>query len=175
MASPTVLIFSVSSSGISILKASSRASTSSTMASESALRSSVNEALGTTLSAGTSSCSTMILLTLSSTLSAIFSPFCVARCVWVVFPGDAAAKLHQKPAVDSQHLPRHVSGARSSEKSHRGGDLLGLANARERDRLQAPGPPRLGQLAGGHVGLDEARRHGVHGHAARRVLARPGH
>src|SRR4030095_564023 len=137
MASPTVLIFSVSSSGISILKASSSASTSSTIASESALRSSVNEALGTTFSAGTSSCSTMILMTLSSMLSAIFSPFCVARCVWEqLCPGDAAAKLHQKPAVDSQHLPRHVCGPRPGQEGHGCGDVLGLADAGQGDLLQ---------------------------------------
>src|SRR6185437_6166421 len=67
MASWTVRIFSASSSGISISKASSNAITSSTVSSESAPRSSTKEALGVTSPSSTPSCSTMICFTFSST------------------------------------------------------------------------------------------------------------
>src|SRR5262249_25448282 len=52
----------------SILKASSNAMTSSTVSRESAPRSSTKEASGVTSLASTPSCSTMMLLTFSSTL-----------------------------------------------------------------------------------------------------------
>src|SRR5215467_1169488 len=67
MASFTVRIFSASSSGISISKASSKAITSSTVSSESAPRSSTNEAFGVTSPSSTPSCSTIICFTFSST------------------------------------------------------------------------------------------------------------
>src|SRR4051794_22568310 len=67
MASLTVLIFSASSSGISISNASSNAITSSTMSSESAPKSSTNDAFGVTSPSSTPNCSTMICLTFSST------------------------------------------------------------------------------------------------------------
>src|SRR5262249_19029171 len=66
-----LLIFSASSSGISIPNSSSKAITSSTMSSESAPRSSVKLASGVTSSASTPSCSTMMLLTLSATAIAL--------------------------------------------------------------------------------------------------------
>src|SRR5215475_4030248 len=73
MASCTVRIFSASSSGISMSKASSKAMTSSTVSSESAPRSSTKDALLVTSPSSTPSCSTMICFTLSST-PAIVSP-----------------------------------------------------------------------------------------------------
>src|ERR1700722_10339595 len=73
MASCTVRIFSASSSGISISKASSNAITSSTVSRESAPRSSTKEALEVTSPSSTPSCSTMICFTLSST-AAMSSP-----------------------------------------------------------------------------------------------------
>src|SRR4249920_3402878 len=73
MASCTVRIFSASSSGISMSKASSKAMTSSTVSSESAPRSSTKDALVVTSPSSTPSCSTMICLTFSST-AAIVSP-----------------------------------------------------------------------------------------------------
>src|SRR5579883_3204632 len=66
MASFTVLIFSASSSGISMSKASSKAMTNSTVSRESAPRSSTNEALLVTSPSSTPSCSTIICLTFSS-------------------------------------------------------------------------------------------------------------
>src|SRR5438270_93062 len=76
MTSPTVCNFSASSSGTSTENSSSKAITSSTISSESAPRSSMNDAVGVTCSGFTPSCSTMISFTFSSIdLSAInFSP-----------------------------------------------------------------------------------------------------
>src|SRR5882762_3433240 len=67
MASFTVAIFSASSSGMSISKASSKAITNSTISSESAPRSSTNEAVLSTWLSSTPNCSTMICFTLCST------------------------------------------------------------------------------------------------------------
>ncbi len=67
----TVRIFSASSSGISISKASSKAMTSSTVSSESAPRSSTNEALGVTSPSSTPNCSTIICFTFSSTAAIV--------------------------------------------------------------------------------------------------------
>src|SRR5260221_2953154 len=61
-ASPTVRIFSASSSEISIPNSSSRLMMSSTRSRESALRSSTNEASGFTSASSTPSCSTTIFL-----------------------------------------------------------------------------------------------------------------
>src|SRR5436305_12883375 len=72
-ASLTFLIFSASSSEISTPNSSSNAMISSTVSSESAPRSSTNDASGVTSSASTPSCSTMIDLTLSSTAIGISS------------------------------------------------------------------------------------------------------
>src|SRR5690606_6708403 len=66
-ASLTRVIFSASSSGISIPNSSSKAITSSTVSSESAPRSSTNEASAVTSSSSTPSCSTMMAFTLSAT------------------------------------------------------------------------------------------------------------
>ncbi|SPF44680.1 exported hypothetical protein [Candidatus Sulfotelmatobacter kueseliae] len=65
-------IFSASSSGISMSKASSKAMTSSTVSSESAPRSSTNDALAVTSPSSTPNCSTMICFTLSSTAAMFF-------------------------------------------------------------------------------------------------------
>src|SRR5579862_4399766 len=64
----TVVIFSASSSGISISNSSSRAITSSTVSSESAPRSSTNEASLVTCSCLTPSCSATMALTCCSTV-----------------------------------------------------------------------------------------------------------
>src|SRR4029079_4034677 len=164
MASPTVLIFSVSSSGISILNCSSSASTSSTTSSDSAFRSSENEASSLTLSGATSSCSMMIFLTFSSISSAMgLGP--LSSCYSL-----AARTLHEKSTVDAQDLPRHVPGGGPRQIDHGGGDVLGFSDAAERNRLEQLGAPRFGKLGRGHVGVDVARRNGVHGDAPRRVL-----
>eukprot|EP00792_Barthelona_sp_PAP020_P010451 TRINITY_DN3872_c0_g1_i1.p1 TRINITY_DN3872_c0_g1~~TRINITY_DN3872_c0_g1_i1.p1 ORF type:complete len:97 (-),score=0.77 TRINITY_DN3872_c0_g1_i1:22-312(-) len=64
-ASPTVLIFSASSSGISVPNSSSNSITNSAISSESAPKSSLNDASSVTLSASTPKRSTMMSFTLS--------------------------------------------------------------------------------------------------------------
>src|SRR6516225_10273996 len=74
MASFTVVIFSASSSGTSMPNASSNAITNSTWSSESAPRSSTNDAVGVTSASSTPSCSTIICFTRSSTLAIRIPP-----------------------------------------------------------------------------------------------------
>src|SRR5262245_18830429 len=68
-ASPTVRIFSASSSEISVPNSSSRLMISSTRSSESAFRSSTKDASGLTSSSSTPSCSTTIFLSRSYVLA----------------------------------------------------------------------------------------------------------
>src|SRR5271163_2927843 len=75
-ASFTVVIFSASSSGTSIPKASSNAMTNSTWSRESAPRSSTKCAVGVTSSSETPSCSTIICFTRSSVLAIQLSSPC---------------------------------------------------------------------------------------------------
>src|SRR6266403_5986726 len=92
-ASLTVVIFSASSSGTSLPNASSNAITNSTWSSESAPRSSTNDAVGVTSASSTPSCSTIICFTRSSTLAIPVPPRClVALSVdfGLLVPGLAA-------------------------------------------------------------------------------------
>src|ERR1043166_9122230 len=90
MTSPTVCNFSASSSGTSTPNSSSKAITNSTMSSESAPKSSMNDASGVTCSGLTPSCSTMMSLTFSSIdLSAI-------KFGWVAAQGLLHARAHRK-------------------------------------------------------------------------------
>src|SRR5437867_2587953 len=160
MASPTVEIFSASSSLISRWNSSSRAITSSTVSSESAPRSSTNEAVGTTSSASTPSCSTMIPLTFSSTFISI-------RLLW--------AALHVHTAVDVQYVTGDVSRRLARQEEHGGGDIRGRAEACHGNHLEEP-LLRIGRQRRGHLGLDVAGRDRIDGHAPRGQLAgqRPG-
>src|SRR6185369_13843565 len=108
-ASLTLLIFSASSSGISIPNSSSNAITSSTMSSESAPRSSVKLASRVTSSASTPSCSTMMLLTLSATAMGYPSSFSPFR--GPVLTQRANASLSDLGGSGSDIEPaRHVQG-----------------------------------------------------------------
>src|SRR5262244_2823329 len=88
---------------------SSSAITSSTMSSESAPRSSMNDASGVTSLSLTPSCSQMISLTFASTADAIrvFLPY-----------------LHVKAAVDAEHLAGDVAGLAANQKPNRMRHLL---------------------------------------------------
>src|SRR5262245_36695807 len=148
IASPTVWIFSASSSLISILNDSSSAMTSSTVSSESAPRSFTKEASTVTSSGSTPSCSTMMPLTLSSMLCAICSPPCGTCRDVLVHVGVAASPdatlvggrliivrppLHVKTATDVQNLARDVGGARAQEVRHSGRHVLGGAEPSQRN------------------------------------------
>src|SRR3954464_11911689 len=108
MASCTVAIFSAASSGISTLKASSKAITNSTVSRLSAPRSSMNEASGVTLASSTPRCSTTICLILSATsLIGRLSP-----CLGLSVAGlDVLASPVDRVALLSVRLARFDPGA----------------------------------------------------------------
>ena len=113
IASLTVLICSVSSSGISIENSSSSASTSSTTASESALRSSVNDASGLHLLGAHLELRADDLFDLASTFIS-FSCELLRRmaAAWNAF-------LHQKAAVDADNLSGDVARLAATRGSAR--------------------------------------------------------
>src|SRR6266545_8259430 len=147
MASPTVTIFSASSSGISSSNSSSNAITSSTVSSESAPRSSMNFAFGLTSSSSTPSCSQMISLTRSSTGFAM-DPSPLPQ-------EDSRGRSHVEPAVDVEDLPGHVRGPVAGQESYHLRDLGGRAAPPER-HLGQQRRARLGGKAGRHVRVDQS-------------------
>src|SRR5262250_900520 len=168
MASPTVVIFSASSSGISRSNSSSTAITSSTVSSESAPRSSMNFAAGSTSSSSTPSCSTMISFTRSSTGFAMTSPLTAIelKSLPTLPPlpeGESGlrSRLHVQPAVDVDRLPGDVARPVAGQEPHHFRHLAPLADALERDLLDQR-LTRLRGERGRHVGLDQPRRHRVH-------------
>src|SRR5579863_3479134 len=152
-ASPTVLIFSASSSGISMLNSVSNAITSSTWSSESAPRSSVIDASGVTSDSSTPSCSTMIFFTLSKVVD-ITSPF-----------------LHQDPAIDHDGLPGDVPCGVGAEKRYDPANVFGLPGSAESGLFDQKLPGCDGHLLS-HGGLDETRRDGVDSYIPRTQLLR---
>src|SRR5829696_6188745 len=111
-ASFTRVIFSASSSGISIPNSSSKAMTSSTVSRESAPRSSTNDASGVTSSSSTPSCSTMMLLTLSATAiqpSYMYIPPLTARTCPVIYDASSDARKQTADAM-SPGVPSRLSG-----------------------------------------------------------------
>src|SRR5574341_1384716 len=159
MTSWTVLIFSASSSDISISYSSSSAITNSTISSESAPKSSMNEASGVTSSSLTPSCSQTISFTLASTDDAI------------VFTSYLTFSSHQESAIYVDHLSRDVAGARPDEEGNRLSDILAGAEAARRYGMQELLLKFLGK-PGRHLRLNVSRRHRVHRDAARGQLPR---
>src|SRR5918996_6538164 len=159
MASPTVTIFSASSSGIWMSKCSSRAMTSSTVSRESAPRSSMNFLVGSTSSSSTPSCSTMISFTFSSTDFAMNpSP-----------PEEVF--LHVQAAVDVEDLACYVGRPVTGEESYHLGHFASRPDPLER-YLRQQRLSRLGRDSRRHVGLDEPGRHRVHEDVPVRQLPR---
>src|SRR5215470_1982231 len=161
MASPTVTIFSASSSGIWMSKCSSRAMTSSTVSRESAPRSSMNFAAGVTSSSSTPSCSMMISFTLSSTDFAM-NPLRM---------GKLTRDSHVEAAVDVEDLPRHVGSPVSGQESYHFRNLPSGSDALEWHLRQQ----RIARVVGKrrrHVGVDESGRDSVDQNAPVRQLAR---
>src|SRR5579862_1225086 len=151
-ASPTVLIFSASSSGISMLNSVSNAITSSTWSSESAPRSSVIDASGVTSDSSTPSCSTMIFFTLSKVVD-ITSPF----------------GSHQNSAVDHERLSGDVARIVGAQEGYDSADVLGGPGSTESGLLDQKLPSSVGHGLR-HGGLDETRRDGVDSYIPRTQL-----
>src|SRR5919106_3089317 len=146
----TVVIFSASSSGISVLNSSSSAITSSTVSSETAPRSSTKDDSFLISASFTPSCSAMIFLTLCSTFS-------------IAAPSLKRGRIlrHVHAAVDVQDRTCHVAGGGRGEIGDRGGDILRRAEASERDVLEERLSLFFRQRAR-HVGVDETGRDAVH-------------
>src|SRR5215470_14152849 len=164
MASFTVVIFSASSSGTSMPKASSKAITNSTWSSESAPRSSTNDAVGVTSASSTPSCSTIICFTRSSTLAIRIPP--PRRCrdfffsfhtrrrsfarqnrrfspLWATCPFYARPTLgstclgQMHAAIDVQNVAGDVARLIAGQKHNRGGDVARRTHPPQRNpRLQ---------------------------------------
>src|ERR1700761_5808327 len=165
-----------------MLNSSSSAINSSTGSSESAPRSATKALSFATSASGTPSCSAMIFLTRASiSLMTLLREVCVKTGGFYLprtpdgrtgLAADAAIRsIHVHAAVDVQLRSGDVAGLARGQERHRLRDLLGLAEAAQRDLRQQRGFLRLGQALG-HVGLDEARRDAVDGDVAAAQLAR---
>src|SRR5215510_10476113 len=157
MASLTRVIFSASSSGISIPNSSSNAMTSSTVSSESAPRSSTNDASAVTSSSSTPSCSTMMLFTLSETA--------------IQSSDSVAIELHVHAAVDGEHLTCNIRCLIRREKAHGGCNVLRRPQALQRNQ-RGPFGLRLFRYCLRHVCVHQPRCHDVDRDVSRRDLAR---
>src|SRR6059058_1200007 len=166
MAFCTVVIFSASSSGISMPNSSSRAMTSSTVSRESAPRSATKAFSLVTWDSSTPSCSAMIFLTRASISlmgfpqrvvieSAILSraegPAGLCPGGWV----DGRFSGHEHAAVDVDLLAGHVARLRRHQPGHRVCDVGGLAQVAQRDLAQQCFLLVFGECRR-HVGLDES-------------------
>src|SRR5580698_1424968 len=146
MASWTVRIFSVSSSGMSISNASSKARTSSTNPSESAPRSSMKLDSGLMSFSSTSSCSLMIRLT-SAGMSVGMGRYRLVSEKRLRVELERArrslrAALDVHSAVDAQHLAGDVTGLLARQIDARGGDVRGRAGAAQRHQFDEIFPLR---------------------------------
>src|SRR5258705_7184345 len=153
MACWTVVIFSASSSGISVSNSSSSAITSSTVSSESAPRSSTNEDSFLISASFTPSCSAMIFFTRCSMFSTQFSFPCGVR----ILPESG----HEHATVHVQYRAGDVARRGRRQVGDGGGDVFGAAEPAERDLREQSVLLLLRQRAC-HVGIDEARRDAVH-------------
>src|SRR5256712_8047498 len=134
MACCTVVIFSASSSGISVSNSSSSAITSSTVSSESAPRSSTNDDSFLISASLTPNCSATIFLTRCSTFSMLLLPTGSERTksetrefyqMTPFCPKARSQSLHVHPAVDVQGRAGDVIRLGGGEESDRVRDILG--------------------------------------------------
>src|SRR6266566_5011068 len=163
MACCTVVIFSASSSGISVSNSSSSAMTSSTVSRESAPRSSTNDDSFLISASFTPSCSATIFLTRCSTFSMLLPPLRDLNVQSGRFyqNGCAFPLLHIHTAVDMQSRAGDIRRRGRGEKRHGVRHVLRRSKASKRDALDQFRALRLVQRAC-HVGVDEARRNTVH-------------
>src|SRR4051812_11277830 len=131
---------------------SSNAITSSTVSSESAPRSSTNDASGVTSSSSTPNCSTIMLFTLSAT--ATFSSY-----------------LHVHPAVDGENLTSNIRRLVRRQETYRRRNVRRRPKSPQRNLR---GPIRLRRVGDRlrHVGFDQPRRNHVDRDLPRRHFAR---
>src|SRR6476646_6558836 len=184
MACCTVVIFSASSSGISVSNSSSSAMTSSTVSSESAPRSSTNDDSFLISASLTPSCSATIFLTRCSTFSMHLLP-CEGSTIetdgfYQSLPplsiGTTEARFersrvristtglsqHQHPAIHVQRRTRDVTCPRTGQKEHGIRDVVRRAEPTQRNAGQQRVALRLRQLLG-HLRIDEPGCHAIDG------------
>src|SRR5207247_6653394 len=154
MASLTRVIFSASSSGISMPNSSSRAITSSTVSRLSAPRSSTKDASGVTSSSSTPSWSTMIFFTRSATgsIKLLQSSPGAGEGILHGARGGAPPSSHMEAAVHGQDLARDVGRGVRDQEDHGPRHVLGTAGPAEGDG-GGDGLAGLVGHGGGHVGL----------------------
>src|SRR4051812_35902510 len=151
MASPTDLMFSASSSGISTSNSSSMAITSSTMSRLSAPRSSMKDDSGLISSSPTPSWSAMMFLTLASIADvAMLDPLSMKKGGRHI----ARPSLHVHAAVHLQYFSGDVCGEVGCEERDRVGHVLRRPQPLQRNTLHHL-DAHVGWDLGGHVGVDE--------------------
>src|ERR1051325_12253636 len=137
----------------------SKAITSSTVSRLSAPRSSMKLAPEVSLSRSTPSSWTMMSLTLSSS--------CFMSIAMGSLNGGVGKGSQHHPAVDDQHLTCNVAREVGHQKEQRRGHIRPLPHSAQGNRPDQGFPG--GALDGTReLRVDEARRHGVHEHVARR-------
>src|SRR4051812_1272612 len=152
MACCTVVIFSASSSGISVSNSSSSAMTSSTVSSESAPRSSTNDDSFLISASLTPSCSATIFLTRCSTFSMHLLP-CEGSTIetdgfYQSFPllsngtgaclhrtrrSPTSSSGHEHPAIHVQRRAGDIAGTGTGKEEYRVRDVLRRAEPAERN------------------------------------------
>src|SRR5512135_2825800 len=175
IASPTVVIFSASSSGISTPNSSSSAITSSTVSRESAPKSFTKEDSFLTSDSFTPSCSATIFLTRCS-LDIPDSPTLIKVQKAQAFYQTCAefqnnTLLHIHSTVHMQRDSGDVSCARTGQESHGSSDVRRLAKAFQRYVFDQFGALLFAQGVR-HVCVNEAGRDTVYGDIAAANLLR---
>src|SRR5215470_3101364 len=169
MACWTVVIFSASSSGISVSNSSSSAITSSTVSSESAPRSSTNDDSLLISPSATPSCSATIFLTRCSMLSMRFLPrgYRFGQKTEGFYQKPGGPRLprpgpsdHVHPAVDVQRGTGDVPRRGRGEERHGRRDIVRGPEATQWNPGQKCLPLCIAE-GFGHVRVDETRCHAV--------------
>src|SRR4029453_16809088 len=169
MACCTVVIFSASSSGISVSNSSSSAITSSTVSSESAPRSSTNDDSFLISASLAPSCSATIFFTRCSTFSILLLPLRACRIETEDFTrtghprsplSEASPLCHVHSPVDVQCDAGDIARLLRGEKKHGVRDVLRRAEPPQRYLFEQCSTLRFRQRLR-HIGIDEARRHAV--------------
>src|ERR1035437_2866272 len=170
-ASPTVLISLSSSSATSMSKVSSRAMTSSTRSRLSEPRSSPKEASRVTCAGSTAKTSTVFSVNFAkASLRSMVLPLFLSLHRSQSSSHTLSLDTEREPPVDHDDGARDVASVVTGEKPDNASDIGRLADVAERNHRRH-GVSRRAELTR-HVGVDQARRHDVHGDRARGHLFR---
>ena len=95
----------------------------------------------------------------------------MAKRSLAVFRSDVSTREH--PAVHMHRGAGHITAALAGQPAHGAGHFGRGSQASQRYFAEQRFTLRLGQAVG-HIGLDKARRHRIHGDVARPQLPRQG-